>query len=329
MNYVDFDQNQMPRDDVARFLRFKSLLTEKSKEGSVLLLYRGDELSNIRNRLFQDQARATNQELYDRLFYIGEKARHFSVDLYNPDERLYLTGINDCSGETVDFIFHRIGEVINAPSLISRVRKHTSERFRNYFLTQSNIQRFNEAFNSAYNPELRLEMRDYYLYFLHVAGAAGIRAETSFVSTSFDKRVAVGFAFNARRRTGLVVLHYFIPAPFEKFAIAPWIVGHHQKVVYACGLPTYKVYGLFPKQKEVSVKGALFPHFLIGVEVLEDKVFLVNSHLMRTDEADFEQVVKTGIPIDQRHFEERICDTGYIRWGQADLNGNFDQWDVK
>lgn len=328
MEFVDSDLQPLSEELKSDFLNLRSFLSEKDKSGRVLFLYRGEEQRNIRRRLTNCGLGIETTEIFERAFYFGDKARHFAVDVFN-DRRNFLTGINDCSDETLSFIYDRINNVLEDPRGFSRIRENTSEEFRQFFQHQNNCNEFLRRINESYTPETKLKVRDYYLYFLHIAGTVGVRQETMFVSTTTDKRVALGFARAGNRNTSRIVFHYFIPQPFHFHAIAPWVADHHQRIAYAIGLPTYKATGLFPKQREVSVKGALFPHFILGIELVDDEIFIINSNFNKYDNReDFERVARQGFIIDQSDFHSRISDTGYIRWGQTDLNGNFESNDV-
>ena len=328
MDYVDTELRPLSsnlRDD---FLELRRFLTEQDKLGNILFLYRGEEQRNIRRRLTGGGLGVETSEVFQRAFYFGDKARHFSVDVID-DSRDFLTGINDCSDETLSFIFARIANVLDEPKHSGRVRENTSSEFREFFQNQNNLGPFLNRINECYTSEVKLKARDYYLYFLHVAGVAGVRKETMFVSTSVDKRIAHGFSRAGNNENSRITFHYFIPQPFHMHAIAPWVADHHQRIAYAVKLPTYKSMGLFPKQQEVSVKGALFPHFMLGIELTDDKKFIVNSNFSEFDNSsDFDRVARRGFAIDQSEFQTRVFDTGYIRWGQTDLAGNFDSNDV-
>ena len=94
-------------------------------------------------------------------------------------------------------------------------------------------------------------------------------------------------------------------------------------------LPIYKAEGLYPEQKEFAVKGGLFPHFILGIELVSEKKFVVNSHFKNSSRNDFEQISKTGFNIDQSDFDKSIADTGYKGWIETDLNGNFVENDTQ
>ncbi|MCC5824874.1 hypothetical protein [Alkalimonas sp.] len=328
MEYVDNNLQPISEELRTRFLSLKSFLSEQDKAGRLLFLFRGEEQRNIRRRLTSGGLGIETNEVFERAFYFGDKARHFSVDTFNT-ERNFLTGINDCSDETLLFIYRRICESLEDPRVLSQVNKNTSREFRDFFLNQHNQHDFLQRINQAYTSETKLKARDYFLYFLHIAGSAGIRKETMFVSTTTDRRIARGFSKAVNRNSSRIIFHYFIPQPFHVHAIAPWVADHHQRIVNALRLPTYKSTGLFPKQQEVSVKGALFPHFILGIELVDEKKFVINSNFNEYDnKLNFESVSRQGFFIDQSDFHSRIFDTGYIRWGQTDLAGNFESNDV-
>ena len=119
-----------------------------------------------------------------------------------------------------------------------------------------------------------------------------------------------------------------MPSPFHLYAIAPWVIDQHQRIVSACHLPTYSAFGLFPDQKEIAVKGALFPNFILGIELVDANQFIVNSHVANMAEEAINNVARLGIPVEQADFSERIFDTGYIRWAQTDSEGKFREFDV-
>src|SRR5690606_14269653 len=111
-------------------------------------------------------------EILYRAFYFGDKARHFAVDIFD-DGRNFLTGINDCSDDTISFIYDRIRNVLEVPKVVSQTRENTSSEFRRFFHSQNNRREFLRKINNLPTPEAKLQARDYYLYFLHVAGTAG------------------------------------------------------------------------------------------------------------------------------------------------------------
>lgn len=327
MEYVDTNLYPLNEETRNNFLELKSYLSEQDKSGNILFLYRGEEQRNIKKRLVNSDSDVEQQEVFKRVFYFGDKARHFATDVFR-DGRNFLMGINDCSEDTLSFIFDRIANALNSIKISRQIAENTSDCFRDFFLDQNNRTIFVGRINKSYTDETKLKSRDYYLYFLHVAGTSGIRHETMFVSSSTDRKIATGFSRVGKRDLSRIIFHYFIPQPFHIHAIAPWVADHHQRIARSLGLPTYKPTGLFPKQQEVSVKGALFPHFMLGIELVDEKKFIVNPHGCCLNRSEFPNVSKQGFSIDQSDFQNKIFDTGYIRWGQTDLAGNFESHEV-
>lgn len=326
MDYVDSELNPVAESVKKKFVDLEYELQVLSRQREVLLLYRGEELRNIKKRLLKKTVSSKEAEIYERAFYFGEKARHFSVDVFTPG-RNYLTNLNDHSDQTFTFIHNRIYNILKEPKLSARIEKCTDERFRQYFLRPDSDVDFLQKSNSCYTDKTKVYARDYYLYFLHVAGSPGIRKETMLVSTSKDKTIAMQFSESTKKER--VIFHYFVPAPFQDYAIGPWEIEHHEKIIYATGLPAYSPKGLYPEQNEIAVKGALFPHFLLGIELVGKDKFIINSHFTSANNMNnIQSIVQHGFNIDQTDFEKTIFDTGYIRYGETDGDGVFSSYNA-
>lgn len=99
----------------------------------------------------------------------------------------------------------------------------------------------------------------------------------------------------------------------------------HPQVILGLGLPRFRPRGLFPKQQEICVKGALFPQFILGIEIITQgrHYFMANPHALTLSENQYEDVVRSGIPIDQHDFPERIRETSYNGWVERETGGRF------
>nr|WP_314431766.1 hypothetical protein [uncultured Pantoea sp.] len=326
MDYVDSELKPVAKSVKEKFIELKNHLDLLSKRNEVQLLYRGEEFRNIKKRLKKKGTSLLEREIYDRAFYFGEKARHFSIDVFTPG-RDYLTNIRDESDQTFRFIHDRICKVLNDPRISDQVKKYTNEYFRNYFLSPGSIDDFLEKVGLCYTDKIKVKVRDYYLYFLHVAGKSGIRKETMLVSTSKIRNAALKFSASATE--GKVLLHYFIPKPFQDYAIGPWEIEHHKNVIIATNLPLYHPKGLFPSQNEIAVKGALFPNFILGIELVGQNKFIINNNFIKNGNMnDNESISRHGFDIDQSNFKKDIFDTGYIRYGEVDGERDFSSYDA-
>jgi len=327
VEYVDQNLKPLLENELDSVVRFHEFLSEKDRNGDALLVYRGEELRNIKQRLFKDPSNVDHSEILEGAFYIGEKARSLHIN-DNEIARDYLTGINDCSSETFYFIFDRMVNVLSSEKLKKVVRENTSTQFREYFLEPSNRVAFVEKVLSVTDSTVILRVRDYYLYLLHVAGSDGVRVETTLISTSTDKNIARYFSKVHKNIRNKVIFHYYVPAPFFKLTVSPWLCSHYETSICELGLPRYKAHGLFPKQKEVCIKGALFPHFILGVELLDKRLFVVNPLSINLDCEEYECVLHRGFNVDHSDFEKRMLETAYQSYAQTDLDGNFEQHNV-
>ncbi|MCB8942783.1 MAG: hypothetical protein H6658_03290 [Ardenticatenaceae bacterium] len=100
----------------------------------------------------------------------------------------------------------------------------------------------------------------------------------------------------------------------------------HHEIVSELKLPTYQPTGLFPKQNEVAIKAALFPHFLIGLELCDERKMVINHNLLKLEPSSLYQIYDEGIPTDQEGFKDSIFTTGYIRWASRDDEGQFEEF---
>ncbi|QJB56559.1 hypothetical protein [Pseudodesulfovibrio sp. zrk46] len=313
--YCTPDNNLLSHSQMEAYEAFCSFLVEKSKADEIMFLYRGDRQRDIKKRL-------SGQTLTD-LFFFGDKARHFFKDKH-ADDRDYLNGINDCSRKTFREMFDRIAGIVKR----ERFKERLPAPFVNFFAVKGNESAFCNSVQNIATEENRLKVRDYYLYLLHTGGSAGVRKETVLVSTSTQHEMTRHFSCNSKREIkDSSIVHYYLPRPYEFHCIAPWLLSANYSIVTDIGLPTYNPKGLFPDQFEVAVKGALFPHFIIGVWLRTEKRFIVNPAILTTPECDFEYASQHGLSIDQSNFEKLLTRTNYLRGVYSYQNGKYDQFE--
>jgi len=326
LQLIDLQGDEISEDKKCLFNSFEKHLIDLCKEGNLIFIYRGESLKGLKKKLFSNYGDFSKSRLYERLFIVGDKARHFFMNkIEDSDNRGWLTNINDRSPETFGFMFERIANVISTPSLESRIQQSCSSRFLSYFRDSNNHDRFVRKVETRTknNEQDRLKLRDYYLYFLHVAGASGVRRETMLVSTSLS--VEISEDFSSKKDKDSLILYGFIPQPYHNFLVSPWLASEYHKIASGKGLPTYQPFGLFPEQLEVSVKGAFFPCFMMGVKQVDNE-FVVNPHIF--DIKDYKSVSKYGIPVQHEDFMNNILASRYTHFISSDLQGNFEQYEV-
>lgn len=325
MEYINGSLKPFNDKEFQKFKLFEKEIQETHKEGNLLLLYRGESLKGLKKRLFHDDSSYELSKLYERIFVLGEKAKHFYEKRVNLKDRNYLISIDDISRETFEFIFNRISNLLKEESLSIKINGCVSTRFKEFFLDDKNIEKFADSILSEDNNS-QIKIRDYFLFFLHTAASKGVKEQTFFVSTSTDKNIANDFAGDRHGR-GKIIFHFYIPRPFSKFAVSPWMIAEHHDLVFNVKLPTYQPTSLFPEQKEIAVKASLSPRFLIGVQNFEENHLFVNPYISEIDPSQYDSCIRSGIPIKQDKFMEIIEKTNYMRWVNRDAEGNFSQYE--
>ncbi len=121
-----------------------------------------------------------------------------------------------------------------------------------------------------------------------------------------------------------MLFHYLLPKPYIDYAVYSKNKGSLRALCQRQGFPTYLP--LYKDQNEISVKGALFPHFIFGVHYIEndEKYFVVNPYLFSM-ENELENFPYKGFPVDQTYFKDLIKTTNYNRYGVAYEDSTFEQ----
>jgi len=291
-------------------------------DGAPLRLYRGESKTNLRRQLLPPLAADLPDDLlYTRLFLFGEKARHFSRD---SDEALrgrrWLRYISDTTSDTFAWLFDQIHRIIRYRyNHVQRFRADNPE-FAVFFSDPQSKSEFRRRALGLF-PTCRAHVRDYYLYFLHTYGRKGIDRETPLVSTSEARSQAR--RFQGRGKEG-VLLYIFLPSRYRRNAVSSRVGPAFDSAVRRSGLPTYQPGAeLYAKQREVALRGAVFPQYIFGVEDNATNQFIVNPHLLQMRLEDIVGITRHGIAIDQRAFDLLIRETGFYRYVRAERRGRL------
>ena len=200
--------------------------------------------------------------------------------------------------------------------------KLDNNTFKEYFKNLTNKRIFIDIFKNLPSLEKKVLLRDYFLYLLHTS--ATMSQDTILVSTTTKKSVAKQFTRRIENDKR-IIFHYFIFKPYFCHTITPWKMKELHKWIGDLGLPLYSPMGVYPTQKEVSIKGGLYPQNILGIELVDEKKFIVNPNLFHfgVDEMEF-MIEYKKIPINQERFVERISnETHYSNsiWTHDDFCG--------
>ncbi len=287
-------------------------------------IYRGEkyvELLNIQTgsniKKYSEIREYQHSYFSSQLFIIGEKSKHFLKEKKEEiKKRSYLKNINDCSSKTFEYIFNKINEIHTKPikdlnidiTYINNYIKR-EKKFYDFFRDRNNnIQKFKNI--SKINFSNKLAIRDYYLYYLHTLGKDGISENSFLKSTSFDYKKSKKFSNG-------IILYGWVKKPTSSYGISS---RSFLKCIEKCkrlDLPIYTK-DIFPHEKEISLKGGFFPHYIIGYENTIENYFVINNHIVNESKEIVKEfpdlIIKYGLPIDQSEFDQKVKKTKYRKY---------------
>src|SRR6202035_5345658 len=140
-----------------------------------------------------DVHQQSDNQLYNRLFFFGQKARHFWMDQERDvGRRSWLQSLHDQSDATFAWLFCNIARVLNYKERRVQIFCQQNLPFTTYFKGSKNEQNFVARARRLNRLDCQV-VRDYYLHFLHTFGRRGIHKPTLLVSASSDLTVARNF----------------------------------------------------------------------------------------------------------------------------------------
>lgn len=291
------------------------------KKNQFRIVFRGEKKRNLEKKLFRQSGDYHPGKMYNRLFYFGEKAKHyFNYNTNNQGQNLnYLQHIRDTSDTTYIFIFDQINKIFTGyyefsqgnSQAISNFRE-SEAKFSNFFCSTNNKERFIEIINEKVTDQVDKEkLRDHYLYLLHTFGSRKQLATnlSFFVSTSEDEEEAKRFALLQEKKNRSVLFVYMVPEPLCKYGVSRSVLNSLYEEYRDTGIPLYKT-ELYDSKK-IAIKGALFPHYILGLQDLGNDKFIVNPHIFKQPKSRLVEIPLSGLLIEQEDFDEMINDTGY------------------
>jgi hypothetical protein len=195
-----------------------------------------------------------------------------------------------------------------------------------FFSDDNNLERFIHILSNL-PRERRIIVRDYYLALLHHISKSEYYSSSFLLSTTTNFLQSQKFAWKGETEgsNNPVVLFGWIPKNYEGILNVPDTTILARKIdMNALGLPVYER-TFFYTQEEVTLKGGLLPHYLLGYlhNYQSPDVFEINPTLFQVDDS------WNGIelPIDQSTFNERIQHTVFGRYFTMDAeNGQYRQY---
>ncbi|MCX5816341.1 MAG: hypothetical protein NTX75_08905 [Proteobacteria bacterium] len=266
---------------------------------SVRVCYRGVSYDYLSSRLTKNGSDILESELLKRLFYFGDKSKHYFHENSRLHTSKYLKNINDISESSNNEIFSKLKKLSSSknPTIIDFINDNKS--FFDFFNNPANKPTFVKAIS-----DFGTELRDYYLKILHAAGNIGISDKSTLISTSRSYKVAHQFAQGDR---GYIIIYIARGKSRTK--------DKNRNNSFAIGLPYLNKHNsIFPEQEEVTLRGALFAHDMLGVIHPKDQILTVNPHFFSDSNIGID-LSKHSLTIDQSNFNEDLKQlTSYTRW---------------
>jgi hypothetical protein len=289
-------------------------------------IYRGQKRDLLQS-IYNDAYFAT--EFRYSLFLMGAKAGMFGQS--------ELPGINEidiaeAGNNEFHLIFRMLGNLLRRQFPFGPTRRaiagfrEREEDVTTFFSNNNNLEVFINRLNSL-SGQNRIIIRDYYLALLHHISKSEYYSSSFLLSTTTNFLQSQKFAWKGETEgsNNPVVLFGWIPKNYEGILNVPDSRILTRKIdMNALGLPVYEK-SFFPIQEEITLKGGLLPHYLLGYlhNYQASDVFEINPALFQVDDS----WNGTELSIDQTTFNQRIQNTVFGRYFTLDSeNGQYRQY---
>ncbi len=279
------------------------------------IIYRGDKKSTLLPlyHLLHDQFPSA---FNDAVFLLGAKARQFAGDITAGPFAIDIAG---AAGNEFRLIFRMLGNLLSREFPFGGLRfrvasfKKDESDLTTFFRAPENEPGFVQI-SESFEPAKRIAVRDYYLALLHHISKSQYYSSSFLLSTTTSFPLAHKFAWSRENSESTDPLIFFgwIPNNYEGILSTPDIRTIKKKVdIEAACLPVYHR-SFFPYQQEVTLKGGLLPHYLLGYMHHDgtDEIFEINPAFFQTTAT----WAGDELPVDQSTFQERLRQTDFGRY---------------
>lgn len=250
--------------------KINDLLKYSAKNKATLLL-RGEDRKNLKKHL------NSYYPEYELVFQVGTKAKNYIKDKVKPNHP--IKNIH-CANKTVaEWIFDKYSSFKNGPF------------DKNYFKTKNKADFVSKV-------KANQSLIDYYLFGLHTETSDNL---VNYISSTPIPEVALHDASNEK-----IIILFWVNENNGGLYFNKAKLISNENFIKKMGLPLIND-SFYPKENEYAIKGAIFPHFIIGLFDLNINRFVVNPWLF-VDKVDWRE---DGFDIDQSSFNDFIKSTNY------------------
>ena len=263
---------------------FLSRLDYFKNEKLIKVLKRGVTKKFAYKRVNLDLKYNSLNQFAEKLFFYGEKSKYFWEQKFGRE-----FSINDIGQDIFKYIFEKfkgISEKENCNHGTKNYLKKNRKAF-DYFKDTKNLKSFIKTIDKQ-DDEIKKQLRNYYFRIIHQLGETDYKKSSLNVSGTTNEETAKIFSNNE-------IIINFWDYDFNQFNLQisdiPFFVGKPYK-----------------NQKEISVFGVIFPHYIHSFEY--NNQYFYNPALFKG--TDYDNMILGGFDIDQKGFETKFkSDTSY------------------
>ena len=274
-------------------LKILSVLDHENKYNCKLLV-RGTKKEILTKRLVSKLN--SNDSLYDGIFLVGEKAKNYLHKCSEINHPIKI--ITDTGNEVVSWIFDTYSQIPPGQETINT----------EYFKEKKNKQKFINKINNNQS------FTDYYLYGIHTWDSGNM---VNFVSATTEPEVS--FCCN----NDLIII-FWLNQSYSRFSMSKSQLEEQAGTIKKLKLPLLKD-SFYPGESEVSMKGFILPHYILGVYDKSESYFVPNPQIFMQKD-DWKE---NGFDVNQLNFEDFIKNTQYKRFLSLNDGEFFKEKNVK
>jgi hypothetical protein len=266
------------KEQINVYRKFIKRLRHYNKENFIKILKRGVSKEFAFERFGFDLKHNTIEQFAERLFFYGEKSKHF---WYQKTGRSFC--INDYDENVFIYIFRKLSEISkNSDCKVGTNKfKIKNKGAFEFFKNVQNKEKFINSVN-VLDVEDKKKLRNYYFRIIRQLGETNYKQSSLFVSGTTNEKIAEQFSKNE------IIINF-------------WDFNFNEFDIRVENVPTFKGKP-YKNQNEISIFGAIFPHYIHSFKYRNRYFF--NPSLFKTD--DFDKMVLCGFEIDQRGFESKL-----------------------
>ena len=301
---MQFNANNLSKRELELYITFLLKQNELIRKRIIRPIYRGESLANMCEKLnVEHKGAETNYErLAEILFIVGDKSKRYFKDLDG-------FTLNDTDNSVFDKIMDYFKESIKNKNKGVQAFFENNSNLKIFFSTKQNKKIFSNALKPL-NKIDKLAVRNYYLILLHQISAINYRDKSHFVSASTKYDVAKTFSGLNKNKIDKTILHCWQP------------IKREYQIIQKCGLPTY-VSAPYFYQKEITIFGGIFPHFISGLEITHSNLFFPNPNIFNNEITN--SIFLDGFNINQSDFKTIIKKTNYKKSIISDGNETWEE----